>query len=269
MSRHAIADREITADTLAVIAADRPPHAVVPHARWLEARRALLAREKALTRLADELARERQALPWERVDKDYVFDTAAGPRRLGDLFEGRRQLIVQHVMFAPGDAQACKHCAFMSDHVDPMLPHLAQRDAAFVAVARAPVEALERFGRRMGWRLRWASSGRNDFNHDYGVFFTPAEVARGRVHYNYADMRFPHPDAPGISVFVRAADGAVFHAYSTYGRGVERMMLTYQFLDILPKGRDEGETGPMGWVRFHDEYAPADADAAPQACCGA
>ena len=245
----------------------RAAHPVVPHARWVEARRVLLAREKELTRLSDELARERRALPWERVDKDYVFDTAAGPRRLGELFEGRRQLIVQHVMFAPGAGQACVHCSFMADHVDPMLPHLAQRDTAFVAVARAPLDELERFGRRMGWTFRWASSGRTDFNQDYAVSFTPEDLARGRVHYNYADTRFPHPDAPGISVFFRDADGSVFHTYSTYGRGVERMMLTYRFLDILPQGRDEEDTGPMGWVRFHDEYAPA-AEAA-RACCGA
>ncbi|MGN6525844.1 MAG: DUF899 domain-containing protein [Burkholderiaceae bacterium] len=254
-------------DTPSRLAASTTPHAVVPHARWVEARRALLAREKALQRQSDQLARERQALPWERVEKVYVFETAAGPRRLGELFDGRSQLIVQHVMFAPGDDEACKHCAFMSDHVDPMLPHLARRDTAFIAIARAPVAALERFGQRMGWRFRWASSGGNDFNHDYGVSFTRAELARGHVTYNYGEVAFPHQDAPGISVFARAVDGTVFHTYSTYFRGVERMMLTYQFLDIVPKGRDEAETGPMGWVRLHDEYAPADG-ASAHACCG-
>jgi predicted dithiol-disulfide oxidoreductase (DUF899 family) len=243
-------------------------HPVVPHARWLEARRALLAREKALTRLSDELARDRRALPWERVDKDYVFETSSGPRRLAELFDGCSQLIVQHLMFAPGDAVPCKNCAFMSDHVDPMLPHLAARDVAFVAIARAPVADLERFGRRMGWAFRWASSGDGDFNRDFGVSFVPEDVARGDVGYNYTRMAFPLEDAPGISVFVRDPDGTVFHTWSTYGRGVERMMLTYRFLDVVPKGRDEQGPDPMAWIRFHDEYGTDAGGPAPaHPCC--
>ena len=222
---------------------------------WLAERHALLAREKELTRLSDELARERRALPWLHVDKPYVFQTAEGPRPLADLFDGRRQLLVQHFMFAPGWEQGCKSCSFMADHLDGMQPHLAQRDTTLLVVSRAPLEQIEAFRRRMGWQFRWVSSHGSDFNHDFGVHFTADERASGAVAYNYQRQPFPHEEAPGISTFFRDDAGTVFHTYSRYGRGVEVMMGTYQLLDLTPKGRDEDAMAyGMEWVRHHDRY---------------
>ena len=230
-------------------------HPVVSREQWRAARIALLAREKQLTRLQDEIARERRALPWVRVDKDYVFDTPEGPRTLGELFDGRSQLLVQHFMFAPGWEQGCKSCSFMADHNDGANLHLAQRDVTLVAISRAPLADIERFRRRMGWKFRWVSSNGTDFNHDFGVNFTPGEMASGQVDYNYQRQRFPHEEAPGISVFFRNQAGEVFHTYSRFGRGVEVMMHTYPLLELTPKGRDEDALDyPMAWVRHHDRY---------------
>lgn len=242
-------------------------HAVVPHAEWLARRHALLAREKELTRLQDEIARERRALPWKRLDKAYTFDTPEGPRRLADLFEGRGQLIVQHFMLGPGWEEGCPSCSYMADHTDGAIPHLAQRDITMLAVSRAPLAEIERFKRRMGWRFRWVSSFGSDFNFDFHVSFTTAERDRGEVRYNYVDQFFPHEEAPGISVFCKdASSGEVFHTYSTYGRGVEVMMGAYPLMDLTPKGRDEdGLAHTMAWVRHHDRY---DAGPAKAACCG-
>jgi predicted dithiol-disulfide oxidoreductase (DUF899 family) len=230
-------------------------HPVVSREQWRAARIALLAREKQLTRLQDEIARERRALPWVRVDKDYVFDAPEGPRTLGELFDGRSQLLVQHFMFAPGWEQGCKSCSFMADHNDGANLHLAQRDVTLVAISRAPLADIERFRQRMGWKFRWVSSNGTDFNHDFGVNFTPGEMASGQVDYNYQRQRFPHEEAPGISVFFRNQAGEVFHTYSRFGRGVEVMMHTYPLLELTPKGRDEDALDyPMAWVRHHDRY---------------
>ena len=241
-------------------------HRVVSHDQWITERQAFLAREKELTRLHDEIARERRALPWERVDKPYVFDTPDGPRTLAELFAGRRQLMVQHFMLGPGWEAGCPSCSFMADHVDGANPHLAQRDVRFVAVSRAPLAEIQRFRERMGWRFHWVSSFGTEFNHDYGVSFTSEEVARGAVNYNYKMQPFSG-EAPGISFFVRDDAGQVFHAYSTYGRGVEAMMGTYFMLDLAPKGRDE-EALPytMAWVRHHDRYDTASAAPATASC---
>lgn len=219
--------------------ADTATHPVVSPDRWIAERKALLAREKELTRLHDQIARERRALPCLRVEKNYTFDTLEGKRTLAELFDGRRQLIVQHFMFAPGWEQGCPSCSFMADHIDGALPHLAQRDLTFLAVSRAPLVEIERFRERMGWRFKWVSSHGTDFNHDFGVSFTPAERARGKVRYNCTLQPFPQDEAPGISAFFRDDAGTVFHTYSTYGRGVELMMGTYDLLDIAPRGRDE------------------------------
>jgi predicted dithiol-disulfide oxidoreductase (DUF899 family) len=233
-------------------------HPVASRDQWVAERKALLAREKELTRLRDQVARERRALPWVRIDKAYVFDAPEGRRSLADLFDGRRQLLVQHFMFAPGWEQGCPSCSFMADHTDGMTVHLAQRDVALVAVSRAPPAEIERFRRRMGWRFKWVSSHGNDFNRDFGVTFTPEETAKGEVHYNYGRWSFPHEELPGISVFYRDDAGDVFHTYSTYGRGVEVMMGAYSLLDLTPKGRDEGDLSfSMAWVRHHDRYEPA------------
>jgi predicted dithiol-disulfide oxidoreductase (DUF899 family) len=246
---------------------------VVSHEAWLKARLELLAAEKAFTRQRDALTRRRMAMPWERVEKNYVFDTPEGRRTLAELFEGRRQLVVQHFMFGPDWEEGCRSCSFMADHTDGMNVHLAQRDVTLLAVSRAPLAEIERFRRRMGWQFKWVSSHGSDFNRHFGVTFTPEEVAKGEVYYNYGRWPFPHEELPGISVFYRDDAGSVFHTYSTYGRGVEVMMGAYNMLDLVPKGRDEDhQSYTMEWVRHHDRYEPAPvAKAAPAAtsCCAA
>ncbi|MFD2273924.1 DUF899 domain-containing protein [Undibacterium arcticum] len=234
-------------------------HLVVSSERWLSERKTLLAREKELMRLHDQIARERRALPWERVEKDYIFDTAEGRCTLSDLFGGRRQLLVQHFMFGPRWEQGCPSCSFMADHTDGMNVHLAHRDITLVAISRAPLADIERFRQRMGWQFRWVSSHDSDFNHDFGVSFTPEEQAKGEVYYNYGMQSFPAEEAPGLSVFYKKNDaGEVFHTYSTYGRGVEVMMGAYNLMDLTPKGRDENDVPyKMEWVRHHDRYEPA------------
>jgi predicted dithiol-disulfide oxidoreductase (DUF899 family) len=248
-------------------------HPTVSSERWLAERRALLAQEKELTRLHDRIAQARRALPWVRIDKEYRFETPEGPRSLADLFEGRRQLLVQHFMLAPDWEQGCPSCSYMADHADGMNVHLAHRDVTFLAVSRAPLAQIERFRRRMGWQFRWVSSHGSDFNHDFGVSFTPEQLASGKVPYNYTTMAFPSEEAPGLSVFYRDDAGAVFHTYSTYGRGVEVMMGTYNLLDLTPKGRDEHNPGhTMDWVRHHDRYepqTPVPAAATAGTCCHA
>jgi predicted dithiol-disulfide oxidoreductase (DUF899 family) len=228
-------------------------HPVVSQERWLAERKKLLAREKELTHLRDQVARERRALPWVRINKAYSFDTPEGKRTLADLFEGRRQLMVQHFMLGAGWEEGCPSCSFMADHTDGMNVHLAHRDVTFVAISRAPLAEIERFRRRMGWKFHWVSSFGNDFNHDFHVSF--AEQAQGQVYYNYAMQPFECEELPGISVFYKDDAGEVFHTYSTYRRGVEAMMGTYTLVDLTPKGRDEADGG-MHWVRHHDRYEP-------------
>ena len=234
-------------------------HRVVSRDEWVAERKALLAHEKELTHLLDQVARERRALPWVRMDKNYVFDTPEGRRTLAELFDGRRQLLVQHFMLAPGWDQGCKSCSFMADHTDGMNAHLAHRDVTFVAISRAPLAEIELFRRRMGWQFKWVSSHDTDFNRDFGVTFTPQEVATGKIEYNYGTWPLAGEEWPGVSVFYKDDAGDVFHTYSTYGRGVEVMMGTYNMLDLTPKGRDEREGGGMAWVRHHDRYEPAPA----------
>jgi predicted dithiol-disulfide oxidoreductase (DUF899 family) len=248
-------------------------HAVVSRDRWIARRKALLAREKELTRLGDEIARERRALPWERIEKDYVFDAPDGRRTLADLFEGRRQLLVQHFMFGPGWEQGCPSCSFMADHTDGMNVHLAHRDITMAAISRAPLADIEHFRRRMGWQFTWVSSNGSDFNFDFGVSFTPEQQARDEVYYNYGVRSFLSEELPGISVFYKDDAGTIFHTYSTFGRGVEVMMGAYHLIDLTPKGRDEEDVPyKMNWVRHHDRYEPAPA-AQPQlvagSCCAA
>ena len=203
---------------------------------WLKARLELLRAEKELTRQSDAVAEKRRALPWVKVEKEYVFDTADGRRSLADLFAGRRQLLIQHFMLGPDWQQGCPSCSFMADHTDGMTIHLAHRDVAMVAVSRAPLAQIERFRRRMGWQFPWVSSHGSDFNYDFDVSFTPEQVAGGDVHYNFGRWPYPYEELPGISVFARDGDGAVFHTYSTYGRGEREV--EYK----------------MEWVRHHDRY---------------
>ena len=242
------------------------PYTIGTRKDWLKARLDLLRAEKDLTRRSDELAQRRQALPWVRVDKDYVFDTAEGKRSLAALFDGRSQLLVQHFMLGPDWEQGCPSCSFMADHSDGMTLHLAHRDVTFVAISRAPLAEIERFRRRMGWQFRWVSSHGSDFNYDFAVSFTPEQVASGDITYNFGSWPYPYEELPGVSVFARGEAGAVFHTYSTYGRGVEVMMGTYRMLDLLPKGRDERNVEyKMEWVRHHDRYETAPAKAG--GCC--
>jgi predicted dithiol-disulfide oxidoreductase (DUF899 family) len=216
-----------------------------------------------LTRLQDEVARERRALPWVRVDKAYVFDSPDGPCALADLFHGRRQLVIQHFMFAPGWPQGCPSCSFMADHVDAMRVHLAHRDVAWAAVSRATLAEIERFRIRMDWRFRWVSSHGNDFNRDFGVTFTAEEHALAEPDSNFGMRRHPFEEEPGISVFIRDDEGAVFRTYSTYARGVEVLMGTYAILDLVPMGRGERDVPyKMEWVRHHDRYAETGASPA-------
>lgn len=241
-------------------------HPVASRDAWLARRRSLLAREKELTHLRDEIARERHALPWVRLDKAYAFDTPDGPRALAELFDGRRQLMVQHFMFAPEWEQGCQSCSFMADQLEGAKVHLEQRDLTLLLVSRAPLAQIERFRARMGWPFKWVSAGDGDFNRDFAVSFAEESRVDGEVYYNYGMTAFPQPEAPGISFFCKDDAGDVFHTYSTYGRGVEAMMLAYELLDMAPHGRDEAHLGyPMAWIRHHDRYEPASAPAA--SCC--
>jgi len=239
-------------------------HDVVSPAKWLAARQELLKKEKESVRLSDELAEARRKLPWVKVEKDYVFDSPNGKVELADLFSGRSQLMIYHFMFGPDWQEGCPSCSFVSDHFDGARPHLAARDVTLVAVSRAPLAKLEAFKKRMGWQFPWVSSHGGDFNRDFHVSFTEAEMAEGKVNYNYTLQEFPSTEAPGISVFYKNAAGEVFHTYSTYGRGVETVMSAYRILDLMPKGRDEDHLSfSMEWVRHHDRYGTnefADAD---------
>lgn len=231
-------------------------HEVVSKDAWLEARRAHLAREKELTRQRDQLFAERRELAWVRVEKRYEFDTASGKKTLAELFDGRSQLIIQHFMFAPDWQEGCVGCSFMADHVDGANQHLSHHDVTFVAVSRAPLSKIEAFKKRMGWAFPWVSSHGSDFNYDFHVSFTPEQMASGRVKYNFEEQEAGEEEMPGLSVFVKDEDGAVYHTYTTQGRGVEQIMGTYSFLDMTPKGRDENgpHHGFADWARHHDKY---------------
>ena len=228
-------------------------------ADWLAARKALLKKEKELTHLRDALAAERQALPWVRVEKNYLFDTPTGKKSLADLFDGRSQLAIYHFMFGSDWAEGCPSCSMVGDGIDGALPHLLQRDVTFSAISRAPLPKIESFKSRMGWRFPWASSFGNTFNQDFRVSFTQEELASGKI-YNYGTVGFPREEAPGFSVFAKDPSGNVYHTYSTFGRGLEELLGVYYFLDRVPNGRNEADVKPhpMGWVRHHDKYpAPA------------
>ncbi len=229
---------------------------IVSQAEWLEARKDLLAKEKDFSRQRDALSAERRALPWVRVAKEYVFDAAAGKATLADLFAGKSQLVVYHFMLGPEWQEGCPSCSLLADHFDGAAVHLAQRDVSLVVVSRAPLPRIEAFQQRMGWRFRWVSSYGTDFNHDFGVSFTKEELANGEVSYNYGVTRFSGEEAPGASVFYRDAAGGIFHTYSSYSRGLDILIGAYNFLDMVPKGRDEaGLPHSMAWVRHHDRYA--------------
>jgi predicted dithiol-disulfide oxidoreductase (DUF899 family) len=228
---------------------------IVSRDEWLAARKKLLAKEKQLTHQRDAIAAERRQLPWVKVEKNYTFDSPTGKKTLADLFDGRSQLIIYHFMFGPEWQEGCPSCSFNMDHTDATLVHLAQRDVSFVAISRAPISKIEAFKKRLGWHFNWVSSYGTDFNYDYHASFTPEEVAKGKIDYNFDLVEFPSAEAPGISVFYKDKNGDVFHTYSAYARGTENVVNTYNYLDLVPKGRDEdGLYFPMAWVRHHDRY---------------
>lgn len=229
-------------------------HNVVSREEWLRARLAHLAAEKEFTRKRDELSRQRRELPWVRVEKSYVFEGPGGPQTLADLFADRSQLIIYHFMLGPDWVEGCKSCSFLADHFDAARIHLAHRDVTLAVVSRAPLERIQAFQNRMGWSFPWVSAFDSEFQTDYGVHFTKEELA-GEVNYNYGKTRFGLEEAPGLSVFCRDEAGGIYHTYSTYARGLDALVGTYQFLDLVPKGRDEeGLAFTMAWVRHHDRY---------------
>ena len=237
-------------------------HRVVSQKHWLASRKRLLVQEKKLSRLRDRLNEQRRALPWVKVEKEYVFDGPRGRQTLEDLFCGHGQLIVYHFMFGPGWKAGCPHCSFWADHYDSVNHHLGQRDTALAVVSRARWKEIEPFRKRMGWRFNWLSSSGTDFNFDFGVSFTPKDIKRGRAIYNYAPLRMDIDEREGVSAFYRDRRGGIYHTYSSYARGIDLLNTTYNFLDLTAKGRDENPDRPQDWVRYHDKYK-----AAAQPCC--
>ena len=228
---------------------------VVSPAEWLVARKDLLAREKEFNRQRDALSAARRALPMVKIDKNYVFDGPDGKETLADLFDGRSQLIVYHFMFGPDWEEGCKSCSYLADHFDGANWHLPHRNVAFVVVSRAPFSKLNSYKKRMGWRFKWLSSEDNSFNFDYHVSFTKEEEKKNEVYHNYGTREFISDELPGLSVFYKDENGDVFHTYSTYARGLDILVGAYNFLDLVPTGRDENPESTMDWVRRHDEYA--------------
>src|SRR5262245_30978330 len=230
-------------------------HAIVSQNEWLAARKDLLAKEKEFTRARDRLSEARRSLPWVTVEKNYVFEGPKGRETLSGLFGDKTQLIVYHFMLGPGWVQGCPSCSFLADHFDGAVVHLAQRDVSLVVVSRAPLAEIEAYKKRMGWKFKWVSSFHNDFNHDFHVSFTTEERERGKVEYNYEMTEFPSEEAPGLSAFIKGQGADVLHTYSSYARGLDMLVGTYNFLDMAPKGRDEDALPwTMAWVRRHDEY---------------
>jgi predicted dithiol-disulfide oxidoreductase (DUF899 family) len=227
---------------------------VVSEGEWLVARKDLLTREKELTRLRDEVSRHRRELPWVKVDKEYLFEGPDGKETLADLFDGRSQLIVYHFMFGPGWEEGCKSCSYLADHFDGANWHLPHRDVTLAVISRAPLCELEPYKKRMGWSFKWLSSHGNDFNFDYHVSATDDEKAKEKMFYNYQTDELMSDEMPGLSAFYKDENGDVFHTYSTYARGLDMLVGTYNFLDLVPKGRDENPDSTMDWVRRHDQY---------------
>lgn len=229
-------------------------HKVVTQKEWIAARKRLLAKEKKFSKARDELNRERRALPWVKVEKEYIFESPEGKVTLADLFCGKSQLIVYHFMFGPGWKEGCPHCSFWADHYDSVTHHIGQRDTALVVVSRAPLTKIQAFKKRMGWRFKWVSSNKTDFNFDFQVSFTPEQIQRGEMFYNYAPLKMDIEEREGVGAFYQDGDGQVYHTYSSYARGIDLLNTTYNFLDLTAKGRDENPEQPQDWVRYHDKY---------------
>ncbi|KQY34261.1 thioredoxin family protein [Rhizobium sp. Root483D2] len=237
---------------------------VVSRDEWLEARRALLVTEKEETKLRDKIRAARQNMPWVKVDKAYMFETPQGQKTLADLFDGRSQLMIYHFMFGPDWEAGCPGCSFLSDHIDGTLAHLNNHDVTYVTVSRAPLDKIEAYKKRMGWKFPWVSSFGSDFNFDYHVSLTKEELESGKVFYNFRETSGDdaHDELPGMSAFIRDEAGNIYHTYSDYARGGEEILTTLMILDRAPKGRNE--TSTLSFVKRHDEY---DAEAKPHSCC--
>ncbi len=239
-------------------------HKVVTEKEWLAARKRLLVKEKQFSKARDRLNQERRSLPWVAVEKDYMFEGPDGPATLGGLFCGKRQLIVYHFMFSPRWKEGCEHCSFWADHHDSVNLHLGQRDTTLVVISRAPVKRIEAFKKRMGWKFRWYSSHKSDFNFDFNVSFKPEQIKSGEVFYNFDNTSMGIDEREGVSAFYRDEDGAIYRTYSAYARGIDLLNTTYNFLDLTAKGRDENPEATQDWVRFHDKYPEPPSNH----CCG-
>lgn len=229
------------------------PHQIVSQEEWMQARRALLTKEKEFTRMRDSMTAQIRALPWRKIEKEYIFEGPKGKENLIDLFDGRTQLAIYHFMLGPDWEQGCKSCSFWADGFQGIPIHLAHRDVSFVVVSRAPLSKIEFFKKRMGWNFKWVSSYESDFNVDFGVSFSDEDERVGRAFYNYRDGPFMSDEMPGASFFCRR-DRDVFHTYSTYARGIDMLNCAYNWLDLVPNGRDENPESTMEWVRHHDRY---------------
>jgi predicted dithiol-disulfide oxidoreductase (DUF899 family) len=229
-------------------------HKVVSPKEWLKARKQLLVKEKKFSRARDEIAKQRRALPWVKIEKDYVFQGPNGKETLAELFDGKSQLLVYHFMFGPGWGDGCPHCSFWADHYDSVDAHIGQRDTTFLVISRAPLKEIAPFKKRMGWKFKWVSSNGSDFNFDFNVSFTPEQLKNGTAIYNYAPLDMDMDEREGASAFYKDSKGEVYHTYSTYARGIDLMNATYNFLDLTAKGRDEDPEASQSWVRYHDKY---------------
>ncbi len=229
---------------------------VVSQREWLIKRKKLLVKEKKLSKLRDELNLQRRRLPWVKIEKEYVFNGPTGKMTLGDLFCGKSQLLVYHFMFGPGWGQGCAHCSFWADHFDSVNFHIGQRDTTFAVVSHAPLAEIKPFKKRMGWKFKWFSSFKTDFNFDLNVSFTPEQRKKAQAIYNYAPLERDMDEREGVSAFYRDNNGDIYHTYSSYERGIDLMNTTYNFLDLTAKGRDENPKAPQDWVHYHDKYKP-------------
>ena len=237
-------------------------HTVASHEEWVAARTKHLAAEKEFTKARDRLSQARRDLPWEEVTSQYSFEGPSGRRTLEEVFDGRGQLVVYHAMFNPDTASeqtpytrdaACPACSFWMDNFERVVVHLNHRDITMAAVSYAPLPAIEAYRKRMGWTFPWYSSRGSDFNFDYHVSFTPEQIQSGDAEYNFRRDGFGISEAPGISVFLRER-GKIYHTYSTYARGLDMLNVAYHYMDLVPKGRDEGTGDGMSWLHRRDEY---------------
>jgi predicted dithiol-disulfide oxidoreductase (DUF899 family) len=238
-------------------------HRIVSRQEWLAARKAHLEHERQVTHELDRLREERRALPWVKVEKAYVFEGPEGKVTLADLFDGRSQLAVYHFMLTPGSSHICDGCAFVSDHIDAARQHFEHADLSFAAISRAPYTQIAPVKKRFGWQFRWVSCYGTDFNYDFGVSFTDDQVAKHETGYNYGTTPYATTDLPGASIFAKHENGNIYHTYSTYTRGLELLDGAFMWLDLVPKGRNEGP-GIMSWIKLHDEY---DGASNAQDCC--